>query len=135
MKNLIKFAFLSLIIFSCTTSDTSQSETPEFIGKWKLVAILHDPGDGSGTYQPVVVQKKTINFLTTGYVNSNFSLCDISSSTTVNYLAPYFTDNHYITTQECTSGNFDIPYTLEDGYLILHYPCIEVCAYKFAKIN
>ena len=63
MKSVIKkILFLSLMIFclsSCTSANEENSTINE-IGSWKLIAVLADPGDGSGVFQPVLSDKTII---------------------------------------------------------------------------
>jgi hypothetical protein len=53
MKNIFLLLSLFLTLSACTDCDdvTPVSES-SIIGNWELVAVLSDPGDGSGTFQP-----------------------------------------------------------------------------------
>ncbi|WP_395062722.1 hypothetical protein [Flavobacterium sp.] len=121
-----------LFLFICCSKDkeNKSSETAEFIGRWKLTQVLSDPGDGSGVYQNVT-ENKTIEFLTNGTVVANYSLCSDGNVLT----APYFADENYILPNNCFAAGLNIHYQLEGNNLILYYPCIEACSYKFEKLT
>ncbi|MFC7357503.1 lipocalin family protein [Jejudonia soesokkakensis] len=54
MKKLSLLLLLSIFIVSCASEDKTLEFTADnLIGTWKLVEAYADPGDGSGTYQPV----------------------------------------------------------------------------------
>jgi hypothetical protein len=96
---------------------------------------LIDPGDGSGTFQPVTNDKR-LEFLSNGNVVSNYELCSFSSSEGNTYFTlPYDADENYILTNECGFPlNNNINYSLDGENLILSFNCIEGCAQKFEKV-
>ena len=57
MRYLILFFAIGASLQACT-----EEETDDLRNKWKLIEVLADPGDGSGTFQPVE-SDKTISFL------------------------------------------------------------------------
>lgn len=127
---------LCLIIFSCSDDDGRKPETSEFLGKWKLTQTLFDPGDGSGVYTDVASDdNREIEFLSNGNVVSNYSLCTSNPTSGNSFTAPYFEDNDYIVPNDCFPDGYNITYQIEGDNLILHYPCIEACAYKFTRIT
>ncbi len=126
--------FLCLIIFSCSDDNGRESETSEFLGKWKLVESLIDPGDGSGTFEPIVGDYN-IEFLSNGNVVSNYSLCTMNPTSGDRFTAPYFADDNHIIPNNCFPDGYNITYQIEGENLILHYPCIEACAHKFIRIE
>lgn len=138
MKQLIKYLFLSLIIFSCSEDNSRESETSEFLGKWKLTQTLFDPGDGSGVYVDVDSNdNREIEFLSNGNVISNYALCFENPDQPLidNFSAPYFADDDYILPNDCFPEGYNIEYRLQGENLILSYPCIEGCLYKFVRIE
>lgn len=54
MKKLSLLLLLTIFMVSCASEDKTLEFTEDnLIGTWKLVESYADPGDGSGTYQPV----------------------------------------------------------------------------------
>ena len=52
MKKILLLLSFFIILSACTDGDDDTVVTEsEIVGNWELVAILADPGDGSGTYQ------------------------------------------------------------------------------------
>ena len=143
MKNSI-LCLLALILISCTTDDNKPIiENELLLGTWKVIEQLVDPGDGSGTFQPVV-SDRTITFLSNGTVEVNGELCFISLEVgdkefgTFKIISSNEADTQNdgeIVANTCDSLfnkiYFDLP---ESGNLIIWYQCIEACAQKFSKI-
>jgi hypothetical protein len=131
MKKLI-FLFVSCILISCSKSDEptqNLSESSEFLGKWKLKQVLNDPGDGSGVYENVAYDAYlTMN--SDGTVTlTNQTFCPGSQIVT----ALYYADENKII-PSCYGDGFSIVYELQEGNLILSYPCIESCLSKYEKV-
>lgn len=142
MKNYLLLT-LTLIILSCSSDDRKQKEEINLIGKWKLIEQLADPGDGSGTFQPIT-SDRTIAFFKDGTVEVNGVLCFMSSEVGVKETGIFMvTSSHEADTtydgeiipNTCSSRSakvyFDLPVS---GNLILWYQCIEGCGQKFKKI-
>ena len=67
------FLFLALgFLYSCDKDD-DKSTDKGLIGNWKLIEVLADPGDGSGTFA-VVESNKIITFQQNGIITSNGTL-------------------------------------------------------------
>ena len=69
----MKNYFLTIAIFFLTFTSCDKDEnatTNSLEGTWKLTEILADPGDGSGTFNPISSNKKLI-FDNNGNVTSN----------------------------------------------------------------
>lgn len=140
MKHIL--LLITILFISCTSNESQTIEDIELIGKWKLIEQLADPGDGSGTFQPIV-SERTIAFLKDGTVEINGELCFMSSEVgdkeTGYYKLITDFDAQYdgeITPNICSSRSarvyFDLP---ASGNLILWYQCIEGCGQKFMKIK
>ena len=124
--------FISYVLLISCQSDNSTLQTFELIGDWKLVEVLSDPGDGSGSFVSVD-SEKTMTFLRDGTLTSNGSLCGIEFTSLVPSSGVYsLTDSTY-TTADC--GGSDTSYDFEqfENILIVSYPCIETCQSKFVK--
>lgn len=136
MKRLIKYLFLCLIIFSCSDDNGRKSESSEFLGKWKLTQTLFDPGDGSGVFVDVDSNdNREIEFSNNGNVISNYSLCLDNPTPGNSFTAPYFADEDYIIPNDCFPVGYNIEYRIQGENLILSYPCVEGCLFKFVRIE
>lgn len=132
--------FFVLTLLNCSSDDTKPSEeNMNLLGKWKLIEQLADPGDGSGTFNPVE-SDRTIEFFSDGTVTVNGSLCYMSinveekTSGTFEIISDDTADTWYdgiIIPNNCEINiYFNLPL---NGDLILSYPCIEGCGQKFVK--
>jgi len=132
MKRLSLFSLILLLgVFSCSNDETTVEDTTIF-GKWRLVAQLVDPGDGSGTFE-TVSSNLQLEFLGSGVLEiSNGTLCTLALDTEGNSTARYSLEDGTITV------NCDIPisisFELRSGSLFLAYSCIEGCGQQFKKI-
>ncbi len=130
MRKIIPLLLWSLIWVSCE----KEPDSSDIVGEWQLIAMLADPGDGSGTFMPVVSNKR-IEFFSDGTYISNGTICDFSTSAQESSEGNYTSiENRY---EISCSGtlNFPIGLQLEDGSLIVSFPCIEPCQQRFRKIN
>jgi len=122
------------ILFSCNNDDDSNSET-ELVGNWKLIEILADPGDGSGTFNSVE-SEKIITFESGGIITSNGALCDMSINTDNPTSGTYSISESTINPSDCIIDpipNFIYRFEQNENILIISYPCIEPCKVKFIK--
>ena len=129
-----KISFLYLIIFclsSCTSANEENSTINE-IGSWKLIAVLADPGDGSGVFQPVL-SDKTITFETNRTISCTGNLCDLSIGSSLNTSGTYSSNNATIQTTNC--NQLQLTYEIEGNTLIINYPFIETCKAKYSRID
>ena len=69
MKNSI-LILLAMFLLNCSSDDSKPSGETALIGKWKLIEQLADPGDGSGTFQPIE-SDIVIEFFSNGNVEVN----------------------------------------------------------------
>jgi hypothetical protein len=126
-KILMILCFVGIFI-SCNKHD--EEKIPEFLGKWRLIEILVDPGDGSGKFHPVT-SDKTIEFHADSTVTSNGSLCDVSIASDSPDTGIYSFAKYTITSPACP----DFPGTFEQEvyFLVIHYHCMEGCSEKYVK--
>ena len=93
---------LSVLLISCSGSNIDKGTKNKLTGKWKLVEALADPGDGSGTFQPVE-SEKTIEFRNDGtLIVSNGFLCP-GASQSVPATGTYSVREATISPQNCES--------------------------------
>lgn len=129
MRYLIVFVSLGLLCQSC-----NHNEDPELVNKWHLIAQLADPGDGSGTFQPVE-SDKTVEFFADGTVSSNGSMCTMTSEVGSGSSGTYNDSTMTIYVDNCNLGTSPIAYELDGSFLILDYPCIEPCREKYEQVE
>lgn len=102
------------------------------IGKWQLVEQLIDIGDGSGSFVPTETGK-TVEFREDGTVVSSGSLCGMGGQPGQQGAGAYSVETGEITPDNCPTGQLPVKFELQDGELILYYPCIEACGEKYRK--
>ena len=131
MKNsLTLFLLITLIIAGCN----SETEEEGLVSKWHLIEMLADPGDGSGTFQPVS-SDKTISFYEDGTVSSNGSICTMSVEVGSPSTGTYDAATMIIDVDDCSVGPFPLNYEMDASFLILNYPCIEPCVEKYEQVE
>ena len=130
MKNLL---FFLLIVFILTGCD-KESGTTDIIGEWELIEVLADPGDGSGQFRPVSSDKR-IRFFEDGTYTSTGSICDFSIESEGDSTGTYLLSDSGYRISCSEAPEFTIGLRIEDGYLIVTFPCIEPCLHKFRKSN
>lgn len=133
MKKTIGLLALIFLLLSCSDDTTRPTESAEFLGKWGLSEILMDPGDGSGTFRPVDTFS-SIEFLPNGKITSNYSLCPSYTGSETYFATTYNAGDNTISLKDCDMENYTISYSISEGNLILSYPCIEACEYKFERL-
>ena len=130
-KNIIIIIVLIGILFSsCKSDDVNPNNT--LIGNWKLVAILVDPGDGSGTFMPIE-SDKTITFKKNNIITSNGNLCDLSIDADNSTIGTYSFSEMTFNSADCLDPNYNYSFEQNGDSLIVYYPCIEACEAKYAK--
>jgi hypothetical protein len=129
MKRLLLISAVFLLI-GCDNEEV----ITDIVGEWELVEVLADPGDGSGRFRSVNSNKR-VRFFEDGAYTSNGSICDFSIESEGSFNGTYtLSDSGYWIT--CgDSMDYSIGLRLEDGFLIVTFPCIEPCLQKFRKPN
>jgi hypothetical protein len=131
MKKSILLLLLLSLLFSCNKNDQELAPA-SLAGTWKLTEMLQDPGDGSGTFQPVNSNKKIV-FISDNKVTSNGILCDMSINSDTFTEGSYSETTKTINPSDCQ--NLTINYELNANSLILSYRCIEGCRAKYIKVQ
>jgi hypothetical protein len=134
MMNLSKLTLLSSLIILIGISCNKNETDTILIGKWQLVEQLVDPGDGSGTFHPVV-SNKTLELFSNGTFISNEEMCHTGSPTLHSTSGTYSLDDKIITPDNCSFSSFQIQFSIEGEFLIISLPCIEPCKDKYKKIE
>jgi hypothetical protein len=126
MKKILSVFMLFLFLISCQSDDEN---TIDPVGEWRLIEILMDPGDGSGTFE-AVNSNKTITFYNNNTVGSNGSLCNMGITTEANS-GTYTADS--IFPDECSE--IELNYTITNSFMEVSYMCIEPCIEKYEKVD
>jgi len=119
---------LILMLSACKKEGAPEIETE--IGQWRLIAALNDPGDGSGEWVDVDTSTKEIEFKEDGSFLSNLPLC-IIVGIEPDTPGTYSKGEQIIT----TLSDCKIPYSFEEEFIILSFPCIEPCLEKYERIR
>lgn len=119
-----------LLLASCKKTDTINGTG--IVGNWKLIEVLADPGDLSGTFKPVQSNKKII-FNSDSSFTCTGNICDMSTETTAASSGSYQAVNNKIIPANCSSIN--LGYSLNGNTLLVFYPCIEPCTSKYIRVK
>ncbi len=123
-----------IIILSLSSCSTNEREREiELLGEWKLIEMYSDPGDGSGTFNPVESNKR-IEFKSNGEYVSNGTLCHLSMESNQTSSGMYSNSEMTISPSNCGLQN-DLTFEINNSYLIINHFCIEGCGEKYIKID
>jgi len=134
MKKTILLLGLFVFMSSCSNDDSGVDTNADLIGEWKLIETNADPGDGSGTFQPVNSDKVVV-FSINGTITSNGSICILSIDSNNPTSGTYSLSEFTISSSDCVEMERDVKFEIVNSKLIMRYPCIEACEGKFTKIN
>jgi len=128
MKNLTFILLFSTYLLSC-----SSTKNKTILGTWKLTEQRLDIGDGNSTFNKIE-SGKTITFLANGTITSNGEICFMTQTPEVQTTGTYDTLSKTITSKDCPKTTLKINYELNNGVLVINYPCMEPCQQKFVKL-
>ncbi len=126
-----KILTISIIAMTLISCYKGKDEELTMSGTWKLTEVLADPGDGSGTFNPVN-SNKTLTFNSNGMVTSNGEICSMSVESNKSSTGTFTETNFTIQSSYCP--DITIGFKVIGNELILTYPCIEPCRLKFIKV-
>ncbi|WP_299103931.1 hypothetical protein [uncultured Tenacibaculum sp.] len=130
MKNQFLLLMFITLLYACSDNNAIASKSTVY-GKWKLIEILADPGDGSGVFQQVM-SDKTLEFKENGIVITNTSLCNPYSEEVIGSGSYDFTEK--VIRTGCENSNISkIYFEFENEYLILNFISNEGYSQKFEK--
>ncbi|MBN2666961.1 MAG: hypothetical protein JXR67_10645 [Bacteroidales bacterium] len=130
MNKTLLTLFLTGVLISCNKSDDNTD--CDLIGSWKLIEVLIDPGDGSGTFHSVS-SEKILEFRTDGTVWSNGSICDMSIESVSSSSGTYSLSDSTINSSGCPDTPIKIRFHKVGSTLTVSYPCDEACISKYVK--
>lgn len=122
-----------VLLISCGRDSDDPLDGNSLYGAWMLTEVLFDPGDGSGTFTPRDTGEEII-LRPDGTFWANWDPCPLNGEVGGRYSGEYLQTGEMSFEITCPADNeFSIEGSLERGLLILYYPCIEPCAYRFYK--
>lgn len=125
--------FLSVFLFAACEKDDA-TPASDLSGTWQLVEVMADPGDGSGTFEPVD-SDRTITFGANGAYTATGDLCTFGTTADSATSGIFWPEDQNVEPAGCISAapRSGITYAFEGEALILSYPCIEPCQQKYRK--
>jgi hypothetical protein len=132
MKKIFFAVFSFFLLYSCTSSTEEVALDQTEVGTWQLIEILLNPGDNSGTFQPVV-SAKTVTFDANGTISCRGNLCDLSTNSVTQTTGTYSRINRSIRTSNC--NQLQLTYEITANELIINYPFIETCKAKYIRVE
>jgi len=93
---------------SCNSDDDGNDSdlNTELVGRWKLIEIYSDPGDGSGGFESVD-SEKTIEFKADETLIANGELCDLNLDANTSVNGTFSESNLTIDTPNCLTLEFE----------------------------
>lgn len=128
------FMILAALALPACQKDTEAPPDPEVLeGSWLLTEVLFDPGDGSGTFRPVDSERE-LHLTPANTFSTNYDICQaIEDGEKFNGTFIRTDADEFLI--ECAQSLINsVQGRLEEGFLVLYYPCDEPCAYRFKKI-
>ncbi|MGF1923436.1 MAG: hypothetical protein ACQUHE_04610 [Bacteroidia bacterium] len=124
MKNFLVTSTIicTLLINGCKKDESDKSE---LLGKWLLTEQLADPGDGSGKYQKVTGENKTVTFNQSGEVTGEVFTAPAQYKVLDSVRVEI--------TTKTNNQSIVYRYKATSKELILNAPCIEPCGLKFKR--
>jgi len=118
-----------LVVIGCSYNDI---DPLTLLGRWKRIESLADPGDGSGTYQPVN-GNYYIDFLTDKTFIANEAIC--YEDQIINQPSSGAYDSASLTLSFINCPSMIFTYEISGNNLFIYPPCIEGCGLKYIKIS
>lgn len=129
MRHCFLLLFCSLFLCQCTEPVESLASKVE--GRWRLVEVLIDPGDGSGEFETTEMDI-SLEFQNEGIVIGNGILCGFGES--IALLQGEYTQDSLILTN-CSNGLIRNRLSLRDGTLVIwSLHCREPCIARLERI-
>ncbi len=132
LKTLFIASGLLLLVSSCKKETSTSSNG--IVGEWELIEELIDPGDGSGTFQPVSSNKE-IKFYGDGTFEANGEMCTMADQASSQHQGTYDASINTFSPSGCiTVMPLSYSYSVNGNTLILSYQCIEGCQQKYSRM-
>lgn len=135
MKKITFLIAITAVLFNSCTQEFIEGVTdPNLLGDWKLVQVLADPGDGSGTFQDIDSDSE-LSFQSDGTFISNSPLCNFANQSGSSMKGTYDVENKSMESDDCSWDDWRVDYSVDGNTLILYFLCIEPCAQKYKRIG
>lgn len=135
--NSLRIPLLIILVSSLGTgcsNDSYEDPQQDLIGTWRLEEVYFDPGDGSGNFQPVDIEK-LIEFKSDGTVRSDQNLCFAGNAGGSSSSGIFLLPDSILQIDGCPERPAPTRFSLKDESLVVSYPCIEACQEKYIKIE
>ena len=133
MNRVLLMLSLCLLLTSCRSDSDDPLDGESLYGTWLLSDVLLDPGDGSGTFTPTDSGEQLI-LRPEGTFIANWNPCGLEGSGDDVFEGAYLETSTMSFEISCSVDNaFTVQGSLEDSFLLLFFPCIEPCVYRFYK--
>ena len=134
--NILLLGILVGLLVACQEESNSDLTPNTLIGTWKLTEVLADPGDGSGTFQPVesaqvIVIHGDNSFISTERLCNGLYQGPSQNTGTVDVVNSLL----WIDNCDFSPGSSTIYFRHIDDELILSFQCIEPCREKYIRID
>lgn len=134
----MKSFFLSVIVLSFFTFSACEDKdiaTPATPSTWELIETLADPGDGSGTFQPVKSERR-LNLLADGTYTAEGDICSFSTEGDTQSTGVYDISRGTIFPNECgTIGGTPLQLSISGDVLTIGYLCFEPCEHRYRRVR
>ena len=127
MKITIKLLLVLFLFVTC-----SEDETPQIIGKWKLIQYWESPGGGNVIFTSEHLYDKTIEFFNDGTqvtILKGSIRCDNGTG-----ISGTYSIEQSIILYDCEDNVFPIQFYFQNSKLILDIPSFEGYKEKYIKI-
>jgi len=133
MKKGFLLLLAACVLSACQKDQDDRLTLTVLEGTWLLTEVLFDPGDGSGAFRKVDSERQ-LSLAPDNTFSANYDVCQAIEEGEKFSGSFDRIDTHEFLIQCAGSLLNSVQGRLEEGYLVLYYPCDEPCAYKFRKI-
>jgi hypothetical protein len=133
MKQGVFLSFILMLCLSCEKDPVTDLDLSVLEGTWILIEALRDADDGSRIFTPVDSERE-ITIAPDNSFSTNYDVCQ-SIEDGEKFSGSFIRIEAQELLIPCAESLLNsVQGKLENGHLILYYPCIIPCAYKFKKI-
>lgn len=123
--------FLTLLVLTACQDDDDQLSPVN--GTWRLSAVLSDPGNGSGTFQPVD-SDRILELRANGAYTATGDLCRFTTDADASTTGVYNITDGTLFPDDCvTTGGTPLSLFIDGDELTIDYPCIEPCRHRYTR--
>jgi hypothetical protein len=138
MKLFLNIIALGIFVTIVSCKKNNNAEGPyndSIIGKWKIIEVYADPGDGSGKFRKTD-SKKSLEITSDSIFVKNGNVCNININTQREEKSSYvILSNNTRQVLKADICSTDLNIKVEKGILTIYYSCIEGCGEKFVRID